>query len=72
MKTDVKSPMAGSVQHFYFEDNELIEANNKIVGLESMKMMYDVATPVGGRIHYSVKLGQVINRGDVLAEVEES
>lgn len=67
----IKSPMTGSIQLFLREDGAQVAVGDKILGIESMKMMNEVRTPAAGRLSFKVRLGQVVNRGQVLAEVDD-
>lgn len=69
--TEIKSPMAGSVQLFMTDEGSTVQAGDKILGLESMKMMNEIRSPVAGRLTFKVKLGQVVNKGRLLAEVDD-
>jgi biotin carboxyl carrier protein len=62
--------MPGRVIAVRVEEGESVEAHTALVVLEAMKMEHAVVTPLAGTVtRLAVKVGQHVQRGDLLAEV---
>ncbi|WP_456469938.1 biotin/lipoyl-containing protein [Caminibacter sp.] len=69
---EVLSPVPGTVWKILVNPGDKVNAGDKIMILESMKMEIDIPAPVSGIIaHIPVKINDSINEGDVLATIEE-
>ena len=67
---EIESPMTGTVTMLYVEEGGEVEYNENIIGIECMKMLYDVRAPFAGTVRYRVQLGEVVNQDDVVAILE--
>jgi biotin carboxyl carrier protein len=66
----VTAPMAGVVVAIERGPHEEVGAGMPVVVLEAMKMEHAVVTPLAGTVtRIAVKVGQQVERGDLLAEV---
>jgi excisionase family DNA binding protein len=64
------APMPGRVIAVRASQGASVQAHSALVVLEAMKMEHAVVTPLGGTVtRIAVKVGQQVERGDVLAEV---
>jgi acetyl-CoA/propionyl-CoA carboxylase biotin carboxyl carrier protein len=64
------APMPGRVIAVRVEEGGSVEAHAALVVLEAMKMEHAVVTPLAGTVtRLAVKVGQQVQRGDLLAEV---
>ena len=64
------APMPGRVIAVRVEEGGSVETHAAIVVLEAMKMEHAVVTPLAGTVtRIAVKVGQQVQRGDLLAEV---
>jgi 3-methylcrotonyl-CoA carboxylase alpha subunit len=64
------APMPGRVIAVRAGEGASIQAHQALVVIEAMKMEHAVVTPLGGTVtHVAVKVGQQVQRGDLLAEV---
>lgn len=68
--TEVRSHLTGSVNRFYIEDGASVEAEEKLICLESMKMMFDIYAPASGVVRLKCQLGQIVKRNELLAVIE--
>lgn len=65
----VEAITTGVVNMHYVEEGAIVEEDEKIATMESMKTMFDVYAPCAGRVHFLTSLGEVVNRGQAIAEV---
>jgi biotin carboxyl carrier protein len=64
------APMPGRVIAVRASQGESVQAHAALVVLEAMKMEHAVVTPLAGTVtRIAVKVGQQVERGDLLAEV---
>ncbi|MEO8639422.1 MAG: biotin carboxylase N-terminal domain-containing protein, partial [Chloroflexota bacterium] len=64
------APMPGRVIAVRASEGASVLAHQALVVIEAMKMEHAVVTPVPGTVtHVAVKVGQQVQRGDLLAEV---
>jgi biotin carboxyl carrier protein len=61
-----------TVADFACDDGVHLEADDRILSLESMKTLHEVHAPQAGIVRLHVRLGQVVNEGDVLATMLDS
>jgi acetyl-CoA carboxylase biotin carboxyl carrier protein len=67
----VLSNMAGVVLEYLVQPGEQISVDQDVVMLESMKMQIPVQSTVNGVVkRFKVEVGEFVNEGDVLIEVE--
>ncbi|MDP9250187.1 MAG: biotin/lipoyl-binding protein, partial [Chloroflexota bacterium] len=67
------APMPGRVIAVHASQGASVQARAALVVLEAMKMEHAVVTPLAGRVtRIAVKVGQQVERGDLLAEVSAS
>ena len=69
----VRAPLPASVSQVHVKVEDLIEAGQRLVTLEVMKMEATISSPLTGRVSavHVLQAGQVL-AGDVLVEIEES
>ena len=64
------APMPGRVIAVRAAEGASVQAHQTLVVIEAMKMEHAVVTPLAGTVtHLAVKVGQQVQRGDLLAEV---
>jgi acetyl-CoA/propionyl-CoA carboxylase biotin carboxyl carrier protein len=69
--TDVAAPMPGSILAVHVAAGDGVDAGDRIVTLEAMKMEHAVVAPIAGRVaELAARTGDQVARGDVLAVVE--
>jgi acetyl-CoA/propionyl-CoA carboxylase, biotin carboxylase, biotin carboxyl carrier protein len=68
--TPIISPLVGTVCSQLCEDGATVAAGEHVVEIEAMKMMFPLAAPVGGKVRFTVSLGQVVGQDDVVAVIE--
>ena len=69
---EVLSPVPGTVWKILVNPGDKVNAGDKIMILESMKMEIDIPSPTSGIIaHIPVKINDSVSEGDVLATIEE-
>ena len=69
--TNIKAPMPGLVLEIAVEAGQQLNAGDKILILEAMKMENSIAIPAAATIKkILVKKGQAVERGQVLVELE--
>jgi len=67
----LKAPIPGKVIDIYVSEGDLINANEPIINIESMKMQNEYSLPINGivrKIH--VQRGQSVMKDDVLIEID--
>ncbi len=70
---EVESPVPGSVWKILVNPGDKVNAGDKLMILESMKMEIDIPSPVSGIVaHIPVKVNDSVNEGDILATIEEA
>lgn len=67
----ITAPSMGAVSLAFVKDGAVVAANQRVLGLEAMKMLSEIRTPWAGKIEFCCRLGQVVNKGDVLAKVHK-
>lgn len=68
---NVEAPMVGKIFLINVEVGQAVEEDDEIIVLESMKMENPIFAPVSGTVKsINCKVGDVVNQGDVLAEIE--
>lgn len=68
---EVKASMAGSVWKIVVNVGDLVEVDQDVAILESMKMEIPIASEKNGTIkEIKVNEGDFINEGDVIATIE--
>lgn len=73
MATEVKSLMTGNVWKVVVQVGDVVEEDQEMVILESMKMEIPIlATDDGKVIEVKVSEGDFVSEGDVIAIIEES
>jgi len=73
MATEVKSLMTGNVWKVVVQVGDVVEEDQEMVILESMKMEIPIlATDDGEVIEVKVSEGDFVSEGDVIAIIEES
>jgi biotin carboxyl carrier protein len=66
----VESPMPGNIIRVCVEEGDVVEANQAMVVIESMKMQNEIPSPVGGEIaKVNCAVGDQVGFGDVLVEI---
>jgi len=68
---NVEAPMVGKIMAINIEVGAAVEEDDEVIILESMKMENPIFAPVSGTVKsITCKIGDVVNQGDVLAEIE--
>lgn len=66
----VECPMPGNIIKVCVEEGDVVEANQAVVVIESMKMQNEIPSPVGGEISkVNCAVGDQVGFGDVLVEI---
>jgi biotin carboxyl carrier protein len=65
----IEAPIAGNVVALCAEEGAVVTKGVPIILLEAMKMQNTIVAPLSGAIHYSVKAGQIVRSGDLLATI---
>lgn len=68
--TQVVSPMPGLILNFAVDNGATVKKNDKILGLEAMKMEQDIVAPIDGIVTFAVKKGDKVKNGAVLAIIK--
>ena len=69
MSGEIRSPVTGTVAMQYCDEGGAVETEQIVVSIESMKMMFELRAPVAGVVHFTVELGQTVDKGTVVAEI---
>lgn len=69
MKTDVISPLMGSISMIFAEEGAIVAEGDKLLAVECMKMQYDIEAPADGRLVLKVELGDIVGQDDLLAVI---
>ena len=66
----VESPMPGNIIKVCVNEGDMVEAQQPVVVIESMKMQNEIPAPVGGEVaRVSCSVGDQVGFGDVLVEI---
>lgn len=69
--TKVRCVIPGVIRKIYVEPGAQVRAGDKLLVLEAMKMENDIVTHIGGKVKsIPVKPGDVVSKGQLLAELE--
>ena len=67
----VVSNMAGVILEFLVKPGDVVEVDQDVVMLESMKMQIPVQSTVAGTVKgFKVSEGDFVNDGDIIMEIE--
>lgn len=69
---DVRSPMPGSVIATFVEDGMEVEAGDRLLAVEAMKMEHALTAPVAGTVRIHVKQDDQVAANQLLAVVSKS
>jgi acetyl-CoA carboxylase / biotin carboxylase 1 len=67
---EVKSPVTGSLALILYQTGSQVQKDEEIANIEVMKMFLPVISPSTGAITWLVKLGQVIQEGQIIAIIK--
>ena len=65
--TNLKAPMPGTILKIVTQNGTIVKKGDVVVVLEAMKMENDIVSPADGVINVSVRQGDNVNSGDVIA-----
>ena len=65
--TNLKAPMPGTILKIVTQNGTTVKKGDVVVVLEAMKMENDIVSPADGVINVSVRQGDNVNSGDVIA-----
>ncbi len=69
----ITAPMPGTILEVRVTDGVSFEAHDPVIIMESMKMEMSLAVPHGGRVKKILcRVGQLVDRGTILAELEKA
>ena len=69
---EVEAQMVGKVWKIVANEGDCVEEGDPIIILESMKMEIPIEAEVDGKVtKINVVFDQVVNEGDIVAEIEE-
>jgi acetyl-CoA carboxylase biotin carboxyl carrier protein len=70
MSEEIRAEIVGSVTSVLVADGAAVTEGDTLVLLESMKMELPVVSETGGTVRVSVAVGDVVQRGDLIAVVD--
>ena len=70
MKIEVCAQVVGSLSDLAVDDGDLVEQDQMICSLESMKVMFPIYAPAAGRVTFLRELGEIVGEGEPVAEIE--
>ncbi|MER1997630.1 MAG: biotin carboxylase N-terminal domain-containing protein [Arthrobacter sp.] len=65
----LRSPMPGTVVTVAAADGDTVEAGQVLLGVEAMKMEHQLTAPVAGRVSLTLRPGDLVKAGQILATV---
>ncbi|MER2134982.1 MAG: biotin carboxylase N-terminal domain-containing protein [Arthrobacter sp.] len=65
----LRSPMPGTVVTVAAADGDTVEAGQVLLGVEAMKMEHQLTAPVAGRVAITLRPGDLVKAGQILATV---
>jgi len=68
----LRSPMPGTVATVAVADGDTVEAGQALLSVEAMKMEHQLAAPVAGTVSLTLRPGDLVKAGQVLATVSPS
>jgi acetyl-CoA/propionyl-CoA carboxylase biotin carboxyl carrier protein len=66
---ELRSPMPGTVVTVAAADGDTVEAGQVLLGVEAMKMEHQLTAPMAGRVSITLRPGDLVKAGQVLATV---
>ena len=71
MATSVSAPMVGKILKIEKQAGNPVEEDDVVIVMEAMKMEIPVVAPVSGTVkEIKIAVGQAVEAGDTLAEIE--
>ncbi len=70
-KTQVPSPIAGSISQIHIGDGERVSSGERIGEIELMKTMFSIEANADGIITWKLPLGSVVAEDEIIAEIED-
>lgn len=68
---DIVALMAGTVNEVKVKENDVVNAGDEVMILESMKMLIPLQAQAGGTVkEIKAETGQFVNQGDTLIVLE--
>lgn len=68
---DITALMAGTVNEVKVKENDVVNAGDEVMILESMKMLIPLPAQTGGTVkEIKAEVGQFVNQGDTLIVLE--
>lgn len=64
------APMPGILTRYIVEEGQRVEEGQVVAFLEAMKMENALPSPKRGVVHLTARVGQKVQRGDILAIIE--
>jgi len=72
LKSPVKDVVEASVAHWYFEEGDKVEKGQDLVEINCDGVTYNLPSPASGTlIEVYYEAGEVVEVGEVIAEIEE-
>jgi biotin carboxyl carrier protein len=72
METKILSETFGAVTTFYCDEGCSVEQGEPILGIECMKLMFDLYATVSGSVFYKCRLGDVVEDGQLVAVIRST
>ncbi|BBB33158.1 hypothetical protein TTHT_1680 [Thermotomaculum hydrothermale] len=70
---EIEPPMPGKVLKVMVKEGDIVDENQVLVLMESMKLQVEVKAPFSGKVaQLNVKEGQTINAGEIIVKIEKS
>ncbi|MDQ0507651.1 Glutaconyl-CoA decarboxylase subunit gamma [Aedoeadaptatus ivorii] len=66
----IYAPLPGKIETVFFEKNNMVSNHAILMTLESMKMYLPIFANATGVLVFTVRAGDTVVAGDVLAEIE--
>lgn len=70
MKT-FESPVDGDVTELIVDEGTQVEADQQLMRIEVMKILYEVLAPCAGKVHFDAQPGDFVGQGEVLGHIED-
>ncbi len=59
----------GTVSYTSAQTGARVTSGDPLLGIEVMKLVYQVSAPLGGEVEYVVKVGETVSEGQIVAKI---
>jgi biotin carboxyl carrier protein len=65
----LKSPLTGILAYQNAEEGSIVAAGEAVCQIECMKTLWPIDSPIRGRVHYLVRLGDMVTDDEPVVDI---